>query len=299
MVAQAMSMDKSYRNSVARLNAERQARGRIPVGTGTGSYTKACARVPKGMLSEMVLFCGANMESAVPNEWRWYGKRVFMVDGSTMKMADTPTNQAVFPQPKSQKIGLGFPIFRCIAVASLSTAAWLEFRTAAWRGKGTGEHALLRQVDYLFAKGDVVLGDAYFPSFFRLYAYMKLGVDGVFNLDGQRKVDFRRGIRLGEHDHLITWKRPLRPIWMTKQEYAEIPDSIKVREVLIIAERPGVGNTELTIVTTFLNSKAVTKADLADLYTRVGAASWVYVRSRRSWTSRYSAAKRPTWSKKK
>lgn len=266
MVMQAMSTDKSYTNTVARLNAERQARGRVPVGTGTGSYTKACARIPKGMLNEMAFMCGSNMEIAVPLEWRWHGKRVFMVDGSTMKMADTEANQAVFPQPRSQKRGLGFPLFRCIAVASLSTAAWLEFRMAPWRGKGTGEHALLRQVDYLFVEGDVVLGDAYFPSFFRLHAYKAMGVDGVFALDGQRKVDFRRGIRLGITDHLVRWKKPARPIWMTKEEYESVPDWITVREASVVTDRPGVGKTVLTVVTTFLNPKTVTKEDLADLY---------------------------------
>ena len=266
MVAQAMSRDKSYRNAVARLNAERQARGGLPVGTGTSSFTKACARVPKGMLNEMVLACGVNMESVVPTGWRWKGRRVFMVDGSTMKMADTEANQAVFPQPRSQKRGLGFPLFRCIAVASLPTAAWLEFRMAAWRGKGTGEHALLRQVDYLFKEGDVILGDAYFPSFFRLHAYMEMGVDGVFNLDGQRTVDFRRGFKLGPNDHLVAWKKPVRPIWLTKKEYDRIPDSITVRESRVATQVPGVGAKELTVVTTILDPKEATKADLADLY---------------------------------
>ena len=261
-----MSPDKSYSNTVARLNAERQARGGLPVCTSTSAYTQACARLPKGMLNEMFLACGVNMETAVPMEWRWLGRRAFMVDGSTIKMADTEANQAAFPQPRSQKRGLGFPIFRCLAVASLSTGAWLEFKMAAWRGKGTGEHAMLRQVDYLFQEGDVVLGDAYFPSFFRMHAYMDMGVDGVFNLDGQRKVDFRRGIKLGLNDHLVTWKKPLRPIWMTKREYAQILDSITVRESRVIAQMPGVGEKELTVVTTILNPGVASKADLADLY---------------------------------
>jgi len=36
---------------------------------------------------------------------------VRLVDGTTVTLADTEENQNVYPQPNSQKVGLGFPAF--------------------------------------------------------------------------------------------------------------------------------------------------------------------------------------------
>ena len=42
-----------------------------------------------------------------------------MVDGSTASMPDTPANQRAYPQPVSQKPGVGFPLARFVAIISL------------------------------------------------------------------------------------------------------------------------------------------------------------------------------------
>ena len=132
-------------------------------------------------------------------------------------------------------------------------------------GKETGEHALVRQMEDAFEKGDVRLGDSYFPSFFRIAADIQAGVEGVFRL-GQRKVDFRKGKRLSKGDHLMIWKKPLRPEWMGQKEYDSYPASIMAREVKVVIEHPGYRSEPIVVVTTFLDPKEITKADLAELY---------------------------------
>ncbi len=44
-----------------------------------------------------------------PATWRWRGRPVRLVDGTTVTMPDTPANQAAYPQSRSQPPGLGFP----------------------------------------------------------------------------------------------------------------------------------------------------------------------------------------------
>ena len=56
---------------------------------------------------------------------------------------------------------------------------------------------------HCFQEGDLVIGDAYFPSYFLIAIFQLAGVDSLFAYDGKRDMDFRTGERLGKRDHLI------------------------------------------------------------------------------------------------
>ena len=51
---------------------------------------------------------------------------VRLVDGTTVAMPDTPANQAAYPQPRSQKPGLGFPLCRLVGLLCLGSGAVLN-----------------------------------------------------------------------------------------------------------------------------------------------------------------------------
>jgi hypothetical protein len=53
-------------------------------------------------------------------QWLWKGRRVYMFDGTTVSMSDTPENQAAYPQVYNHKPGLGFPIARIGVITSLA-----------------------------------------------------------------------------------------------------------------------------------------------------------------------------------
>ncbi len=61
-------------------------------------------------------------------------------------MPDTELNQAKFPQPKTQALGVGLPIARVVAILSLATACVIDAAIGPYQGKETGESALLRQL---------------------------------------------------------------------------------------------------------------------------------------------------------
>jgi hypothetical protein len=48
-------------------------------------------------------------------------------------------------------------------------------------------------------------------------------VDAVFEQHGSRTTDFRRGHALGTRDHVVQWRKPARPEWMTKAQYEASP----------------------------------------------------------------------------
>jgi hypothetical protein len=141
-------------------------------------------------------------------------------------MPDTPANQAVFPQQKSQMPGIGFPIARACAVVSLATASLCDIAIGPYEGKETGELALLRRMLKTFDKQDVVVFDRYYCSYMMLAMLIGQGTRVCARLHPRRASDFRRGCRLGPDDHLMMWFRPPKPEWMSDPQYETIPEKL-------------------------------------------------------------------------
>jgi len=153
-----------------------------------------------------------------------------------------------------------------VGIFSLSTGALFDLAIASWSGKGTGEHTLLRQLMHVFNKGDIVVADAYYASFFLITTLIKMGVDVVFPQHASRSSDFRKGKRFGKGDHLVEWIKPIKPQWMSEKEYAAFPKTIMIRETKIVSSRPGFRSKARVIVTTFIDENNVTIDDLGELY---------------------------------
>ncbi|MGH9830399.1 MAG: IS4 family transposase, partial [Blastocatellia bacterium] len=115
-------------------------------------------------------------------------------------------------------------------------------------------------------KGDVVLGDRYFCSYFMICLLQELGVDLVTLLHQRRTADFRQGTRLGPGDHVVEWARPERPEWMDETTYERMPVTLRIREVEVKVSKKGFRADVLVIVTTLLDARTYTRNDIADLY---------------------------------
>ncbi len=159
-LAQALKPDRSCQNIVNDSAVKRLTSGLPQCSTKTGGYCKARQRLPLEMVSGMVRHTGHLIAAKAPDRWRWYGRRVRLVDGTTVTLPDTQANQATYPQQSGQKSGLGFPICRIVGVTCLSSGAVLDAAMGNFKGKGSGEQALLRTLLDTFESGDVMLGDA-------------------------------------------------------------------------------------------------------------------------------------------
>lgn len=165
-LAQAMNDDRSCQKAVNDAAIQRIMGGLPPVSTTTGGYCRARQRLPLPMVSELVCRTGELINSQIPGIWRWQGRRVHLIDGTTVTMPDTAENQAVYPQQNGQKPGLGFPICRLVGVICLSSGAVLNASIGRYKGKGSDEQSLLRNIIDTFNTGDLVLGDAFYGTFF-------------------------------------------------------------------------------------------------------------------------------------
>src|SRR5699024_7920289 len=113
-LAQAMSADRSCSHIVNQAATQRLLNGLPLCSTHTGGYCRARARLPLPMVRELARHTGAHVADQAPAGEGWRGRPVRLVDGTTITMPDTPTNQAAYPQQRNQQPGLGFPICRLV-----------------------------------------------------------------------------------------------------------------------------------------------------------------------------------------
>ena len=267
-LSQCLSQDHSCRDAVARLRAWRLAQRLSPCSTDTGAYCTARGDLPEEAIHALVRETGKQVESESPDTWLWHGRKVRVVDGSTVTMPDTPENQAAYPQHKPQKPGCGFPIARILVIFSLSVGTALEAAIGKYQGKQTGENSLFRKLYDALDEGDIVVADRYFSGWFDIALPLHRGIDIVVRKHQARGTDFRTGQRLGNEDHLISWVRPKRPTWMSAEQYAELPDELTLREVRIHVAQKGFRTRSLVVVTTLLDAERYPPEEIALLYRR-------------------------------
>lgn len=265
-LSQCLSPDHSCRDAVARLIAWRVARGQTPCSADTGAYCTARADLPEEACQCLVRDTGRQLEAEAPQAWRWHGRRVRVLDGSTITMPDTAENQAEYPQPKTQASGCGFPIARILVVFSLSVGTVLEAAISQYQGKLTGENSMFRALHDALQAGDVVLADRYFSGWFDIALLQLRGVDSVVRKHQLRATDFRTGRRLGKDDQLVTWDRPQRAGWMTREQYATMPRQLELREVRIRVAQKGFRTKSLVVVTTLIDAEEYPAEEIAALY---------------------------------
>lgn len=256
-IEQVLGADQSCQDAVARGVSQRVALGQSPCSLNNGPYCKARARLALNLVERLGREVGKGLSEAQPDAWRWRGREVKLIDGTTVSMPDTPANQSEFPQSKTQKAGLGFPLARLVAIVSLSCGAVLEWTTGPCEGKRTGETAQLWQLVPHFRPGDIAIADRYFSGYFMLAWLIRHGVDVVVRQHQLRHTDFRRGRRLGAKDHVVAWARPPRPAWMDAATYATMPETLLLREARVGG---------LTLVTSLVEAAQVSKKELLILY---------------------------------
>src|SRR4051794_18870904 len=164
-LSQVIDPDHSCRAAVARLIAWRLFRGLPPCDGDTGTYCDARKRLPTPVVRRLVHATARRGAAEAPESWLWRGRRVYLVDGTTVAMPDTPANQAAFPQPRTQGRGLGSPIARVAVLIALWTGLVHDLAMGPYKGKETGETALFRKMLDALEAGDVVVGDRCYSSY--------------------------------------------------------------------------------------------------------------------------------------
>jgi hypothetical protein len=181
---------------------------------------------------------------------------VYLFDGTTVTMPDTPASQAAYPQVYNQGPGLGFPIARVGAVTSPACGAVVNLGFCRYAGKGEGEVSLPRRIWGVPAPGDVLPADRLTANRANIQMLRERGVGLVSRLNkAHRRPDFRRGRRLGPEDHLVRWPKPTSIRSLDRKTYRALLESITVRETRVRVTQPGFRTRSVVVVTTLLDPR--------------------------------------------
>lgn len=228
------------------------------------AYCQARARLEMQTLRLIHGHLAWSLARRVESSQLWLGRRVKIVDGTTLSMPDTPANQESWPQSSSQKEGLGFPCMKLVGIFSLASGGLEHYATGTLHQH---ESVLFRSLGDWLEKGDLMLGDRGFCSYASLARLSQRGIDSVMRLHQARKVSFREGRRLGPDDRLVTWNKPAQrtDAW-SREEWEALPESLPLRLIRLYVRTPGFRTRVVTLVTTLTDAEAYPAEKIRALY---------------------------------
>jgi len=272
------------------------------------AYCKARSRLPRELFQRLMDKVAAAVAAICGAAGLWHGHRVWHIDGSSCSMSDTPELQAAFGQPGGQAAGCGFPVAHLMTLFHAGTGCLLRIVTAPLRTHDMSQaprvHDALSAGDVVvadrgfcsFAHLTLLQKIGVFAvfrqhqktivSFRKGRACTKSRAKSKKNKRGrrvarQKKKKNRKQRRttgrptsrwvkwLGTCDQIVeSFKPRKRPKWMTEEAYAQLPDSLKVRELRYRVTQSGSRVSEVVLVTTLLDAERYPAADLATLYQR-------------------------------
>ena len=241
----------SLRDAVREIQASVcAADGERDLSNSTGSYSDARQRLPQDSVDAVH---GRVCEKMMSSGGLLGGRRVMVVDGTSVQLEDTPANQKEYCQPVGQKPGCGFPVMQIVALFNLGSRSLERFSFSPHSADEGGMFDVeLRE--HLQA-GDVLLGDRLYGSYLHFAALAARGVDVLTRLNGSR--GWPKG--MGGDDVTVQWRRPApsaRPPHVTQQEWEALPATITVRYVRYRIEIPGFRTRHIRVVTTLLEAPA-------------------------------------------
>jgi len=258
---------KTLRAAVALLLVQLAGRGQADLPSPDPSaYCQARRRLPLPVLTRLLRQLVRQMRPLVTDRTGWLGRRVWVLDGSSVSMPDTPELQKAFPQPAGQAPGCGFPVAQFVALFCWATGAIVDLAIDTLRPH---ELTLFRRLWHYFATGDVVLADRAYCSYVDMARLRARGVDCVLRLHHRRKSDFRQGRSLGTDDRLVTWRRPER--WLpscglSRQAFEHLPETLVIRLVRISDTPRGFRSQTIVVVTTLVDPVQTPAEEIRALY---------------------------------
>lgn len=263
--SQILDADGGCQEVVRKVQALAAARAMPVPSASTSAYCQARRKLERCTLEKVLARTADNLQNKglVPD---WKGRRVVVVDGTGVSMPDTPDNQAVWPQQRTQTPGCGFPQARICGCFCLQTGVLLSHRVG---NRKQQELPLLRQQIDTFQPGDVFLGDKGFCSYFDVWGFLQRGVDSVITLARRTPVDASHALAvLGPDDFLINWPKPA---WNTALSYSKaqweaLPQKLTLRQIKVTVDTPGFRVSSFYLVTTLIDETAYSALELADLY---------------------------------
>lgn len=264
--SQVANDDASCAATVARVQAWAQQRGLPVPSENTGAYCQARADLPVSMLRAVNDSLYSQLDAQLPGQGHWRGLRPRAEDGTSAQMPDTPANREKYPYPHGQDAGCGFPMVRLNGLIDLSHGGLREF---AFSDMKTGELSNHDELEDNLQVGDVFIGDRLYSGYELIERLHSKGVHFIGRTHQARKIDFRRGRKIGPNERLVVWKKSRQKpkgSKLSEEEWEALPEEITVRLIRCQGPDREGGQKTRYIATTLLDPKAYPAEEVASLY---------------------------------
>jgi hypothetical protein len=248
-----------------------------------GAYCQARKRLPLAILERLRELINSKLEV---EDLGWFGRRIFLIDATTVSMPDEQVLQDEFPQPGRQRKGCGFPVAKVVALFHLSSGMLVDFVTGPFR---THDLSYVKVLHRYLTAGDILVADRAYCAYTHFNQLIQRQVDVVIRKHQRIITDFKPGREhqteggkygylygvarskwikaIGNEDQIIQWFKPRsKPKSATKEEFEALPPSITIRELRYKVTTPGFRSSEIVIFTTLTDEAEYPASKIAELY---------------------------------
>jgi hypothetical protein len=252
---------KSIRAALADLLAGDPQLSELPADS---SWCEARSRLPQALWSALIDHSTQRLQELAASQYLYAGREVYLADGSTVSMPDTPELVEAFGYADTKHGPSRFPVARITFLTHAGTEAVVDYRLGPYR---TSEDAHFQALWESLPDGCICICDRKFGSFHNL---AKLS---------QRRIDVICPLHQRRHPHkLIAGGTPIGPNqWRVHLDLAPqlrkryddptLPQRLDVRLIRVRFVRNHKRKT-LWLVTTLLDPLRHPRADLVRLYRR-------------------------------
>jgi hypothetical protein len=257
VIGMALFRDRSIQEVVHHL--ELALPGRAPTARRASATSSAVvqARNRLGVAPLATLFeqTAARWAGASAEAHRWRGLAIYGVDGSALRVPDTPENEAAFGRPGSGRGPAGYPQLRLVALMVLRSHLLAGLSLGAW---SAGELTLAEPLWEKLPDRSLTILDRGFLSYALLHRLATSGTERHWLIRTKSNLQWRTLKRLGPNDELVE----ILVSRQTRRTHPELPDPLQVRAVRY--QRPGF--RPQTLLTSLLDPAAYPAAEIAELY---------------------------------
>ncbi|MEN9637989.1 MAG: Transposase InsG for insertion sequence element [Verrucomicrobiota bacterium] len=169
------------------------------VDENSSAYCQTRERLPEPLFAAALKLTAQVADQRVAPDAALQGRVVKVFDGTTLSLPDTAKNQKDYPQTSSQKPGCGFPVLHLLVVWSARGGVVLD------HARGDFHHSEMRLLHALLPTlkpKDIAIYDRAAGHYVACALLRRHDADLISRVK-VRKIDWRRGQRLGPNERLV------------------------------------------------------------------------------------------------
>jgi len=220
-----------------------------------GAIVQARDRLGDQPLETLFATTAAAWAAASADEHRWRGLAVYGVDGSKLRVPDSPENDQTFGRPKGGRGRAGYPQVRLVALMVLRSHLLAGLAVGPCT---QGEVTLAAALWPTLPDDSLTIMDRGFLSYLLFHQIQTAGANRHWLSRAQKNLTWRVRQRLGPHESLVDLPvhRNLRHV------HPELPETLTVRAIRYQRR----GFRPQTLLTSLLDRTTYPAHELVELY---------------------------------